>query len=322
MKTIKFLTLVALFIGFTSCNKEDIDQGIDVISFEGSFSRDFEVQGTAQRATYTITQSTIRYDLIGGHQTNYTTTKNYFSTNNNRWIGYRESNSTFYVIFFKDISDTEITLYKKEVASLDEGESTNVPAADDTENHGWNTYYKNLPISKRVENLHAPQAGGQGQPVSGEFTKFDFENGAITTSDTEWDIAFRGTSIIVNGGVSLGTVNEPNRTKTAAIYIESGTMDSVTEANINKFEQDTATGYAITTGSGNGWYTYAGPPTHLINPTAGKIIVIKTRTGKYAKIEILSYYKDAPASPNAFTDPSKYYTFNYVYQPNENVTTF
>ena len=176
--------------------------------------------------------------------------------------------------------------------------------------------------SETVSNLHAPQQGGQGQPVSGEFTKFDFETGAITTSTTDWDIAFRGTSIIVNGGVSLGTTDEPERTGDAALYIVDATFAGVAGANDNLLTQDSASGYAIPTGSGNGWYSYAGPPTHLINPIAGKVIVIKTTEGKYAKMEILSYYKDAPANPNAFTDESRYYTFNYVYQPNEGVAIF
>jgi hypothetical protein len=55
--------------------------------------------------------------------------------------------------------------------------------------------------SEQVSNLFAPQTGGQGQPVGGEFAKFDFETGMQTTSDTDWDIAFRGTTIAVNGGV-------------------------------------------------------------------------------------------------------------------------
>ena len=78
---------------------------------------------------------------------------------------------------------------------------------------------------------------------------------------------------------------------------------------------------AISTGSGNGWYTYNGQ-THVISPTPGKILVFKTHDGLYAKIEILSYYKDSPANPNAFTDPSRYYTFNYIYQPNKGQTSF
>lgn len=176
--------------------------------------------------------------------------------------------------------------------------------------------------SESVSNLHAPQGGGQGQPVSGAFTKFDFETGQTTTSDTDWDIAFRGTSIIVNGGVSLGTADEPSRTGGAALYLTTGGLAAVTQVNDASFIQDNATGYAIPSGGGNGWYAYAGPPTHLITPIAGTVIVVKTSEGKYAKLEIVSYYKDAPASPNAFTDESRYYTFNYVYQPNAGVTTF
>ncbi|MFI1771211.1 HmuY family protein [Thalassobellus citreus] len=176
--------------------------------------------------------------------------------------------------------------------------------------------------SKTISNLHAPQSGGQGQPVSGAFTKFNFETGETTTSETDWDIAFRGTSIIVNGGVSLETTDEPDRTGNAAVYIANGTIASINEVDTSLFTQDSDTGYAITTGSGNGWYTYAGPPTHLISPTPGKILVFKTNKGLYAKVEILSYYKDAPDNPDAFVDATPYYTFNYVYQPNEGVTTF
>ncbi|EDP94876.1 HmuY family protein [Kordia algicida OT-1] len=180
-----------------------------------------------------------------------------------------------------------------------------------------------LPVnSEAVSNLHAPQNGGQGQPVSGTFTKFNFATGQETTSDTEWDIAFRGTTIIINGGTSLGTTDEPDRTGNGAVYITDGSMSTVTEVITENLVQDSSSSYAIATGSGNGWYTYAGPPSHLINPTPGKIIVIRTHDGKYAKVEILSYYKDAPANPDAFVDESRYFTFNYVYQPNDNVTTF
>lgn len=176
--------------------------------------------------------------------------------------------------------------------------------------------------SETISNLHAPQNGGQGQPISGAFTKFDFETGEITTSETDWDIAFRGTSIIVNGGVSLGTTDEPNRTGDAAVYIATGGLASVNQVDTSLFTQDTATGYAIASGSGNGWYSYAGPPSHLITPIAGRVLVIRTSGGKYAKVEITSYYENAPANPNAFTDASRYFTFNYVYQPNQGVITF
>lgn len=176
--------------------------------------------------------------------------------------------------------------------------------------------------SEVVSNLHAPQSGGQGQPVGGVFTKFDFSTGTTTTSDIDWDIAFRGTTIIVNGGKSQGTNDEPSRTGNAGAYIASNTFAGVTNVNESLFVQDSESTLAIATGSGNGWYTYAGPPTHLITPTAGKILVFRTTDNKYAKVEILSYYENAPENPDAFVDSTPYFKFNYVYQPNENVTTF
>jgi len=176
--------------------------------------------------------------------------------------------------------------------------------------------------SRTVSNLHAPQTGGIDQmgnplPISGEFTKFDFSTGMTTTSATEWDIAFRATSIIVNGGVSLETTDEPIRTGNAAAYFATGTMASINAVVLSSLEQDSVNGYVMAQ-----WYTYAGPPTHLISPTPGKILVIRTRDGKYAKVEILSYYKDAPDNPDAFVDEERFYTFNFVYQPNEGEITF
>ncbi len=176
--------------------------------------------------------------------------------------------------------------------------------------------------TETVANLHAPQSGGQGQPVSGAFTRFDFETGAETTSETDWDVAFRGTTIIVNGGESQGTTDEPERTGDAAVYIADGTMSTVTDVDASLFTQDSASGFAIATGSGNGWYNYTGAPSHLINPIPGKILVFRTTAGLYAKVEIISYYENAPAEPDAFSDATPYYTFNYVYQPNAGVTTF
>ena len=177
-------------------------------------------------------------------------------------------------------------------------------------------------VSITVEDLHAPQEGGMGQPISGPFTKFDFDTGMETDSETDWDIAFRATDIIVNGGSSMGTIDEPNRNGDGGAYIAMGTMADVTEVDVSMFAQDSENGYAIISGSGNGWYTYTGPPTFLVTPTAGRILVFKTADGKFAKVEILSYYQGAPDSPDAFTDQSRYYTFNYVYQPNSGETTF
>ncbi|SDS00130.1 HmuY protein [Gillisia sp. Hel1_33_143] len=184
----------------------------------------------------------------------------------------------------------------------------------------------NTPVSdpvqaEQVSNLFAPQTGGQGQPVGGEFTKFDFETGMQTTSDTDWDIAFRGTTIAVNGGTVTGTDDEPARNGDAGATIVTGTFASVTTAEGLTFAQDADASFAIPTGSDNGWYNY-NPQVNIITPIPGKILVFKTTAGNYAKVEILSYYENAPANPDPQTDAGRYYTFNYVYNPNVGETSF
>lgn len=176
--------------------------------------------------------------------------------------------------------------------------------------------------SNTASNIPAPQTGGQPttEPIGGPFAKFSFETGEVTTSDTDWDIAFRGTTIAINGGVATGTNDEPTRNGEGGTAIASGTFASITDAANYTFEQDAAEGFAIPTGSDNGWYNY-NFMTNVITPIPGSILVIKTHDGKYAKVEILSYYRDAPAEPDGFVDESRFYTFNYVYNPNEGETT-
>jgi hypothetical protein len=172
--------------------------------------------------------------------------------------------------------------------------------------------------SEQVVNFAAPQTGGQGQPIGGEFAKFDFETGMQTTSDTDWDIAFRGTTIAVNGGTVTGTADEPTRNGNAGVTIVSGTFASVNTADGLTFTQDADAGFAIPNVSDNGWYNY-NFMTNIVSPIPGKILVFRTRDGKYAKVEILSYYLDQDTSNTAV---GRHYTFDYVYNPNEGETSF
>ncbi|PKB17533.1 HmuY family protein [Flavobacterium sp. 5] len=175
-------------------------------------------------------------------------------------------------------------------------------------------------VTQKFSNLYAPQTGGgqSGTPVGGEFIKFSFSENKIVTNDN-WDIAFRGTTIIVNGGVKVSAddADEPARTGSGAVSAVSGAFASVTTFPLaTTFTQDAATIYAFS--GDNVWYNYDGV-THIISSKAGKIFVVKTHDGKYAKFEILSYYKDAPATPEA-TSESRYFTFNFAYQANSTTT--
>jgi hypothetical protein len=175
-------------------------------------------------------------------------------------------------------------------------------------------------VTEKAVNIPAPQTGGQGQPVGGPFTKFSFSENKVVTND-KWDIAFRGTTIIVNGGVKFNaeSADEPVRTGQAAVSIVSGTFASVTAIpEATTFKQDANAVYAFPTSGDNMWYDYNGL-THIITAKAGKVFVIKTHDGKYAKVEFLNYYKDAPATPSATSDP-RYFTFNFAYQANSTTT--
>lgn len=157
-------------------------------------------------------------------------------------------------------------------------------------------------------------------PAMEGFTKFSFSENKVVTTD-KWDIAFNGTTIIVNGGTKGTTTGEPERTGQGAVSIVSNAFASVTAIPEAKtFVQDAATAYAIPTGSNKGWYSY-NSTSHLISPIAGKVFVVKTHDGKYAKFEILSYYKDAPVTPDPLNSAStRYYTFNFAYQANSTTT--
>ena len=164
-----------------------------------------------------------------------------------------------------------------------------------------------------IINLYAPVTGGQGEINSGYFTKFNFSTGQITNSETEWDVGFRGTTIIVNGGESTGAVDEPVRNGEAAAYIENNSFWCVQNIENDLFSQDSMSNLAIPTGSGNGWYNYTGAPNHLILPIPGRILIFKTHDSQYVKVEILSYYFDIPINPDSVLDQSRYYSFNYSY---------
>jgi hypothetical protein len=181
-------------------------------------------------------------------------------------------------------------------------------------------------VSTTFSNLAADPGTGfdpaSGQPIgtTAKFTFFSFDTGEIVanadSATDAWDLGFRATTIIVNN-----TTSGPGN---AQVQIMDGIFDELAEAPEAGYLTDNDpspiggapnANLAIPTGSGLGWYTYDGGA--MVNrPTAGKIIMVKTSAGHYAKMEILSYYKDAPANP-VNTDIPRYYTFRYVYQPED-----
>jgi hypothetical protein len=152
--------------------------------------------------------------------------------------------------------------------------------------------------------------------VTGKFEKFSFSEGDTVNHDN-WDVAFSGTTIIVNGGDSY-SVNQPERTGNSAVYIATGIMSDIRTVDLTKLEQDNASGPAIIDDLGiseQGWASYD-MSTHILSPIAGRILVFRTHDNKYAKMEIIYFY-DSPNPQPLEGDYGGFYTFNYVYQSEE-----
>lgn len=163
-----------------------------------------------------------------------------------------------------------------------------------------------LPV-RTIANLQADTAN------TGRFTFFSLRDSAIVPSSdsatTRWDIAFRATTIIVNGGpIRFGQGGAQVLTGT-----DFNTLETLPETGWQV--DSSATNLAIPVGSGRAWYNY-NQATNVISPIPGVALGIRTADGRFAKLQILSYYLNAPANPNGFTDRARVYTFRYVFQPN------
>jgi hypothetical protein len=188
-------------------------------------------------------------------------------------------------------------------------------------------------IFKDLNADYAPQVFGAGQPTrptqKNKFTFFSFKSGQVvvvsdSSKSTTWDIGFQGTNIIFNGGTSGPGVG--------GAIVQQGIFDEIKEAPTTGYLQDNKpTGqFAVsarqfilgTTTTTNNWWLNSGTQTStIVSPMAGRVIIVKTADGRYAKMEILSFYKGAPAVVNNLVDLDRHFTFRYIYQP-ENKTSF
>lgn len=121
------------------------------------------------------------------------------------------------------------------------------------------------------------------------------------STSAEWDIAFRGTTIIANGG--------DRGPEQGGLLLVDSLFEEVSVAP--------ATGYTYETSAALPdslrWYNY-NPQANVITPKPGRVLVVRTADGRYAKVRILSYYEGGTTAPTA-SDTPRYYTFEYVFQP-------
>ena len=174
-----------------------------------------------------------------------------------------------------------------------------------------------------VKDLPADTVTGlvNGRPqYAGSITYYSLVDDTIVSkadsATTKWDVAFSSTKILVNSGTSGPGIGG------AFVYV--GLFDALkTIPADSNFATDNSKAspsqYAIPQTSQT-WFFYD-EKNRLIKTEAGRVLVIRTATGKYAKIEILNYYKGGVTPADNASDAEKlskqrYYTFRYVYQPN------
>jgi HmuY protein len=187
------------------------------------------------------------------------------------------------------------------------------PGAFKVEVSGKIVTVKNLPADTIVS------VTSQGQPIgAGHYSFFSLEtNQWISNSDsatTKWDLAFAGSTIRVNNATSGPGVG--------GAFVQIANFADVTTVSADSsFRIDNhPVSYAITKGSGKGWYNYDGVNV-LLTPIAGRTLVIRTASGKYAKVEILNFYKGGVTLSTTASDADKtykqrYFTFRYTFQSN------
>jgi hypothetical protein len=127
---------------------------------------------------------------------------------------------------------------------------------------------------------------------------FDFSRGSRVEGPAplEWDVAFRRFNIVTNGGEGFAGQG-------GALDLGEVAFDSVTSVPPDGYQASQARRDTVNAAL-KGWYDY-GFTSHLLKPSP-RVYALRTADGRYAKLEILSYYCPG-AMPGCVT-------FRYVYQ--------
>jgi hypothetical protein len=205
------------------------------------------------------------------------------------------------------------------LAACSKSNDTAVTPIDKTNDGSFKVFTENNITT--VQNLVADTIIGiapSGQPFgTGKFTFFSIENKVVVpnsdSATAKWDVAFRGTSILINSGTS-GPGN-------GGAFVQLGSFDDLKTISADSvFRVDANPVFAIRSGSNNSWYNY-NAPVNLVTALPGRVLVIRTASGKYAKMEITNYYKGGTTPASTATDDDKlkkqrFFNFRFQFQPN------
>lgn len=150
MRLYIYIFLIGLL--FNSCSyknsmednkKYESEFSKDDFQLKGTYVWDFKLMGVDQKSIHSFYTDSIIYEMKGKiHRTKYPMYKLSYNSKENKWIG-QTPDSIVYVMFFKEINDNSMTIYKRKCTEegLKEALEFEFPEDTATEDHGWNTYY-------------------------------------------------------------------------------------------------------------------------------------------------------------------------------------
>lgn len=166
--------------------------------------------------------------------------------------------------------------------------------------------------------------GDVGKTISTGFRTFYFSfstNAKVDSGQKKtalWDISFAreyNSYVGINNGTNDASYGFGGTGKGSMVVVNKA-YDQVTEApadDVFAKSSITTTGWDSGNGDATGWYFYD-LKTHLAVPVKNRTYVLRTADGKYAKLQIVSMYKGAPAVVTDLNWPAPYFTFKYYVQ--------
>ncbi|GGH70562.1 hypothetical protein HNQ91_003045 [Filimonas zeae] len=179
-------------------------------------------------------------------------------------------------------------------------------------------------VSVVIKDLPGDTAArmGTGGSMSFKTVYFNLDSGkAVTITDadkatTKWDLAFTGpynSEVYVNYGGYQYNPGYGGPGKGAVLQIEKPYQEVTTAPSDADFSKTTLTKIGWESGSNGGWFFYS-MDNHIAVPIKNRTFVIRTATGKYAKLELLNVYKGNPPVVTDLYWPSPYLNFRYFIQ--------
>lgn len=132
----------------------------------------------------------------------------------------------------------------------------------------------------------------------------------------EWDIAFTkeyNSLIVANNGQAPATPGYGGPGIGSVVIVEKPYSQVTQAPSEAEFAANQIPSYGWDAGNGVGWFFYD-LKTHIAVPVKNRTFVIKTAEGKFAKIEMVSMYKGAPATVSDLNWPAPYFTFRFFLQ--------